>query len=404
MRGLMLGIGLGLVSLIVSIGCAPKAEPTPTPTPMPAEELLIGGVNPMSGPAASYGIAVKSGFELGADKLNSEGGIKAGGKIYKIKAIWEDDKYSADLAVTAVNKLFYQDKVKIIVGPLGSAGAVATQKFINENKIIQFAAGAYAMPLGPEYPYSFRATVPGPLQGPTFMTLVRKEHPEWKTYASIFPNDASGWGIQKGMAAAAEAQGFKLVRNEFYERGTKDFYPVLTKIIAANPDFITGDCPSGDTGLIVKQAYELGYKGQIYSTASLSITEVVDIAGKEASEGFANFNAIYYQEFEGIQASPSETMFTDMYTKRYGLPVMSGPGLSAMPYMFKQAIETVDSVDTTEIARAMENMTFNTPFGTFDFGGLKTWGIKHELQHDMYLLKVKNGQIRTVARIHMIVP
>ena len=86
---------------------------------------------------------------------------------------------------------------------------------------------------------------------------------------------------------ATEHYGREVVRVSRYEPGVTDFFPILTRIVADNPDAI-GICdgPIGDQALIVKQARELGYKGVFIGANSGDPVPLVEIAGKEAVEGF----------------------------------------------------------------------------------------------------------------------
>ena len=95
-----------------------------------------------------------------------------------------------------------------------------------------------------------------------FYRWVKENHPTIKRVAAISPNDTSGKDTNTAVVKALKALGFEVVADEYYERGTKDFYPVLTKILAQKPDMIdVAAAPAGEAGLILKQAMELGFKG-----------------------------------------------------------------------------------------------------------------------------------------------
>jgi branched-chain amino acid transport system substrate-binding protein len=61
---------------------------------------------------------------------------------------------------------------------------------------------------------------------------------------------------------AYEKAGIKVVFKDFYERGTQDFLPILTRVVAVKPDIIDfdGSTPA-DSGVILKQARQIGYAG-----------------------------------------------------------------------------------------------------------------------------------------------
>lgn len=90
--------------------------------------LLVGDINPMTGPGAYWGIGAHRAQEVNADKINKTGGIVVQGQRYHMKFIAEDDKYSGAGGVAAANKLIFSDKVKYIVGPLASASIMAFRR------------------------------------------------------------------------------------------------------------------------------------------------------------------------------------------------------------------------------------------------------------------------------------
>ena len=67
--------------------------------------LLIGGIGPLTGGAASYGNSVKQGAEIAIAEINEAGGIKAGDGVYTFALDFQDDESSEDKAITAYNSL-----------------------------------------------------------------------------------------------------------------------------------------------------------------------------------------------------------------------------------------------------------------------------------------------------------
>src|SRR3546814_4260618 len=89
------------------------------------ETLKRGAVLALSGPGAAWGQGMQYAAQFAADGVNAKGGLEVGGKKYKVEIIAYDDKYQANEAVTAVNRLIFEDKVQYVIGPTGSAPALA---------------------------------------------------------------------------------------------------------------------------------------------------------------------------------------------------------------------------------------------------------------------------------------
>ena len=96
-----------------------------------ATEILLGEVQPMSGPASLIGKAGAAGSKLAIAEINAKGGING----RKLRAIYEDDGYVPARSVSAVKKLIDSDKVFALTGTTGSSHMVAMLPTVEEAKI-----------------------------------------------------------------------------------------------------------------------------------------------------------------------------------------------------------------------------------------------------------------------------
>src|SRR5881296_3712284 len=220
---------IAVVALVAAAG-------TRTPSAAEDKTLTIGVLGPLSGGAASYGVELVRAAEIRTDEINKAGGLKVGGDVYKIKLVSYDHKASAADAATAANKLIFQDKVKYIIGNAVGATCNAVQTVSEPQKVL-FAFVCWGTNnLGPDKPYSFRSLLSQWEVAEPFYRWVKDKHPAIKKIAIISPNDTSGLDTNTAVVKAVKSLGLELVAEETYERGTKDFYPLLTKMMAQKPD------------------------------------------------------------------------------------------------------------------------------------------------------------------------
>ena len=84
------------------------------------ETFKIGGIGPITGGAAVYGIAVKNGAELAIKEINEAGGING----YQIEYNFQDDELDNEKSVNAYNSL--KDwGMNILVGSVTSGCCIA---------------------------------------------------------------------------------------------------------------------------------------------------------------------------------------------------------------------------------------------------------------------------------------
>ena len=100
------------IALAVGMGLASAQDVGVTAT-----EILLGEVQPMSGPASLIGKAGAAGSKLAIAEINEQGGING----RKLRAIYEDDGYVPARSVSAVKKLIDSDKVFALTGTTGSS-------------------------------------------------------------------------------------------------------------------------------------------------------------------------------------------------------------------------------------------------------------------------------------------
>ena len=362
------------------------------------KQLSIGLLGPLSGGAASYGVELMRGAEMKVDEINRAGGLKVGGDTYRIKLVSYDHKAQAADTATATNKLVFQDKVKYIIGNAVGATCNAAQTITEPNKVM-FAFVCWGTAnLAPEKPYSFRSMLSQWELAEPFYRWVKEKHPKVKRVAVISPNDTSGKDTNTAVVKAVKNLGFELTADEYYERGTKDFYPALTKILAAKPDMIdVAAAPPGEAGLILKQAMELGFKGAKGWTAGINPFTIISVAGPEASEGVWSPATI---NVKGDHVSPAVKKFGETYEKKYGeVPGAIAVANYAAFDVFTQAMQKAGSTDTDKVLAVLTKERFDTAWGPLAIGGKETYGIDRQFLYPLVISEVRGGKVVDVAQM-----
>ena len=351
------------------------------------ETLKIGALVTLSGPGAAWGQAMKNAAELAADKVNSAGGLDVAGKKYKIEIIPYDDKYQAGEAVTVANRLVFEDKVKFIIGPTGSAPALAVQPITEKNQVLTVTLGFTNKALSVDKPLSFRPVITTlEFAEPQITWLVKSF--DVKKAGGLFPNDESGQVIARDLELAYKKAGGEMVSKEFFERERVDFVPLLTRILARGIDTIELDGNSPSTaGLIVKQARELGFKGKIVRTGGPATADIIRVAGKEASEGMVVHAVLDV-------GAPSTRAYIDMYQAKYkSAPNGFSPSFYDFTNMLFEAMRRASTVsDTQKVRLELEKLKdFDGALGKLNWTGKANYGVDHQLAVPFYIAEIKNG-------------
>lgn len=360
------------------------------------EALKIGGVGTLTGGGSAWGLAIQRGAQLAIDEVRARGGLKVNGKSYLPELIMYDDSYTGQGGKTAAERLLFQDKAKFIVGPIGSPptlGVVGAMDEARTNSGVTALAltdGASLEILKNKYnaAYNFLICNTNREYAPALVKWYKEKHPTLKKVGIVAPNDAVGQTVVPALIDAYKKAGID-VWFEMYDRGTKEFTPLMTRMIAAGVDAFDLDNNSpGDSGLLFKQARQAGFQGPIWQTGGPAVQEVINAGGKLA-DGFMSYELF---DFNSEQAKP----FVAAYRAKYGSGIINAftPIFYNAAKLLFAAIEKSNSLDVTTVRDAIEKLNGEDVgiFGPVKWGGQKVYGNNHQLELPFLVVEVVNGK------------
>ena len=186
-----------------------------------ATEILLGEVQPMSGPASLIGKAGAAGSKLAIAEINAAGGING----RKLRAVYEDDGYVPSRSVSAVKKLIDSDKVFALTGTTGSSHMVAMLPTIEEAKIptIVHMAPNPAI-VNPRRPNVFMIGPDYDLAGYVPVKyMAEKLGQKGGKFGILYQDDDFGKALLAGYQKAVKELGLASVAELPFKRGAKDF-------------------------------------------------------------------------------------------------------------------------------------------------------------------------------------
>jgi len=363
----------------------------------PPKELEIGGILGLTGPGSEALAPFGDGVKACADWINDKGGLTINGEKYLIKILMEDHRMTPDGAIAAANKLVYDDKVKFIVGPVIPWFSMAIMQITEEAKVLRCKFSGVGMPeeMNPETPYLFSAVVET-VTLPYIYDYLLEAYPEVKKVALLCPDEPGALFAREISKKEAEARGLTVVFEDAYPFGTEDFYPLWTKIMAAEADALEfGQGFASWYGAILKQGRELGFEGPICTFSGGGDPYLVrDIAGPDLATDFFIFD----YDLKSPEMPPMIREIETILSDKYGLELRSDIVFGWMHLWFMtQAIEAAQSLDPTEVAQSWEKMkSIESPFGTGYVGGLESYGLNHVMVFPQALLRIMNGEVEHI--------
>jgi branched-chain amino acid transport system substrate-binding protein len=263
-----------LVVLLVGVvvgGCAkPAPSAAPAPAPAPPKTLDIGVASPLTGAAANLGTNISNGVLLAIDDQNKEGGVTIAGQKYMLNGVVLDTKFDLVVGKSVAEQLVLDKGVEVIAGPF-LFDAVGVQTVTEKNKVIMFAVTP-DMPgiCGPNKPYSFFTGACALMMMVNGAAYIQKFYPDLKNVMTMTTDSpAAPLGLQAAQVLCPR-YGLNWMGYEKFPLTTKDFMPVISRVLAKKPEIIDTGATGGDMGgmcaLLIKQLRESGFDGPIWCT------------------------------------------------------------------------------------------------------------------------------------------
>ncbi len=360
------------------------------------EELKIGGIGPLSGGGTAWGLALNRGTQMAVDDVNAAGGLKVGDKTYKLKLVMLDDTYTATGGRTAADRLIKLEKVSFILGPVGSPAVIGALSATDPSKTLLFSDGFATSILKNDShaAYNFRAIDTTIEFAPAMIAWLHKNHPEVKKVGMLGPNDATGQAVLPLLTKFYKDQGIDVWTDSF-DRGTQEFVPLITRMMAQGVDLFDLNSNSpGDGGLMLKQARQAGYKGLIWQVGGPAVAETMAVAGPLA-EGFMSLEVFDF-------SSPAGEKFADDYHKKW-------PGVinAQAPLWYntsKILFEALRRAGTTDVEKVRDAMPATEGYdagviGPVVWGGQAEYGVNHQLLTPFWIAGVQDGKEVMLAKI-----
>ena len=244
-----------------------------------ASEIVIGEFASLTGATASFGQSSHKGTQLAIDEINAAGGLL--GK--QVRLVTEDDQSKAGEAATVVRKLISRDKVIAILGEVASSRSLEAAPICQQNKIPMISPSSTNPKVTEVGDYVFRICFIDPFQGTVLSKFALSKG--WKKAAVLtdVKQDYSV-GLTQYFKEHFAKNGGTVVIEQNYSTDDTDFNAQLTSLKAANPEVIVASGYYTESGLIAKQARQLGINAPLLGGDGWDSPSLVKVAGA-AMEG-----------------------------------------------------------------------------------------------------------------------
>jgi branched-chain amino acid transport system substrate-binding protein len=360
-----------------------------------AQNLTIGFTVSKTGALNVDSLEQYRGFELWRDTVNASGGIKAGGKSYKIQFVNYDDESNGKRVQQLYSRMILQDNADFLFSPYSSpltATAAVVSEQYGKVMLTTGAAEGKTYTLGNRYLFQMFTPAADYLKG--VLDALKTKDPK-ATVGFVYEDNSFSVAVVNPAKTYAQQLGFPVAFSEAYAPGTTDFSAIIDKVIASKTTVLLGGGHYADGSTLARQVYS-------HKVPVKMLTLLVAPDSPQWSElGEAAAGVIVPSQWEPqsaykVQYGPSGAEFAKAYKARYNAePSYESAGGYAAGLVLQRAIEQAGSIDSAKVTAALNAADITTFYGRTKFS---TAANSHGLQvgHMMVLAqwqKDKSGAL-----------
>ncbi len=272
-----------------------------------AEPIKVGHIASLTGKDAAFGVATRKGILLAAEEINAAGGVLG----RPIEYLVEDMESKPGEASTAVKRLIARDKVVVVLGANASTDSLEAAPICQNSHVPMMAISSTNPAVTERGDYIFRICFIDPFQGAVLAKFARDSLHAQRLAILTSASAPYSVGLSKVLRQRFTALGGKVVADQKYAEGDKDFRAQLTAIRAENPEVIAATGYYTEAALICLQARSLGLDGPIIGGDGWEAPQLTELGGK-AVEG-----TYYSTYFSADNTAPEVRAFVRRYQARW---------------------------------------------------------------------------------------
>jgi branched-chain amino acid transport system substrate-binding protein len=373
----------------------------PAQAKVEGDTIILGSAISLTGKYSQEGKNAKDGYDLAVKRINEQGGVKVGGKSYKLRVQYYDDESTPARTAQLLERLIRQDGVKFVLGPYSSGTTKAAAPITEKHRIPMVEAEGASRSLftqGYKYLFAVLSTSEQYLKSAIDLAAeVAKENgkkPGDVRIAMAFENDPFSLDVRAGVVEDAKKYGMDIVIDDKLPRDLSDMTATLTKVKALKPDLLV---VSGHTKGATTAARQIGEMNVDVPLVAMTHCESADLVGKFGSKADGILCPTQWAEtlsYKGKvfgSAADYDKLFRKTYSEYDTVPYQAAQA-SAAVIVWKDAFERANTFDTEKLRDAIAATQLDTFYGPIKFGPQG-----NNIAKPMVLRQIQGGDYNVVA-------
>ena len=338
------------------------------------DTIILGSSISLTGKYATNGLHTQRGYDYAVDVINKAGGVKVGGKSYKLDVKYYDDESTPARGAQLAERLIQQDGVDYMLGPYSSgmtkAIAPVSEKF-GVPMVEAEGASRSLFTQGYKYLFAVLSTTDLYLPMAIEMAAASTDDPSKLRAAVAFEGDPFTADIRIGVLEKLAEYNINVVIDDQLPADLSDMSTTLTKVKALKPDLLIISGHSKGAATAARQLDEMKINVPIVALTHCEAAKVQEKFPKTATGLMCPTqwveNISKSDKYFG-SASDWNAGFKKVYGEFYPTTVpYQAAQASAAVIVFKEAFEAANSFDKDNVRDAIAGVKMETFYGDIEF-------------------------------------
>ena len=383
--------------LAAALGAALFAGPVAPGIAATNDTIVLGAAVSLTGKYSTNGKNTKDGYDLAVKVINDKGGIKVGGKPYKVKVVYYDDESTSARGAQLVERLISQDHVDFVLGPYSSALTKAIAPITEKYKMPMVEGnGADRGLFKNGYKYLFAVLNTSDYYLREAVNILAEQakkagrDPKSMKIAIAIENDNFSQDVRDGIVEDAKKYGMQVVIDDKLPADLNDMTATLTKVKALKPDALMISGHEKGAVLGIRQVAEQKVYVPMLALTHCDSAEITQKFGKDSDYAFCgsqwDASMTYTDHWFG-----NSKQYADMFKKAYNYdPPYQAAESTASVEVFADAIQRAGSLDKDKVRDALAKTDMMTFYGPVKFDetgkNVAKSMVMYQVQHEDYVV------------------
>ncbi len=372
---------------------------TPASAKVEGDTITLGSAISLTGKYSTNGQNTQKGYDLAVKRINEMGGVKVGGKTYKLQIVYYDDESTGARAAQLVERLIKQDEIKFMLGPYSSgmtkAVAPVTEKY---NVLMVEAEGASRSLFSQGFKNLFAVLSTSEqylreaINLAAELAIKQGKKPSDLRVAFVFETDPFSLDVRAGVAEDVARYGMKVVIDDKMPRDLNDISATLTKVRALKPDILVISGHTKGAVTAGRQIKEMKIQVPMIGLTHCESGKIIEKYGSSVDGILCPTQWAETMSYEGKYFGTAQNYY-DEYTKAYGeAPPYQSAQATAAVLVWKDAFERAGAFDTDTLRAALSATDMKTFYGDIRFSKAG-----NNVAKPMALRQIQDGKLHVVA-------